>query len=83
MSVVLSGETEERINEILQSGRFATAEQVVSEGLRLLALERFRSELRERIAEAERGEATDGEAFMAQMIAELDAEIEAEEQSRP
>jgi antitoxin ParD1/3/4 len=83
MSLVLSPELEEAVEARLESGRYRSAEEVLREALRLLALKEFQARLDESIAQAERGETVDGEEFMARMIAELDAEIEAEERVKP
>ncbi len=81
MSVARSVETENRISILLGSGVFDAEDPMENERLRLLALEEFRARIDESIAQIERGECIDGEEFMAQMLAELDAEIEAEENS--
>jgi hypothetical protein len=81
VSVVQPGETEKRISILLGSGIFDPENQTENERLRLLALQEFRAKLDESIAQIERGECVDGEEFMAKMLAEIDAEIEAEENS--
>lgn len=82
MSVVLSGETEERIAILLESGKFESAEQVVNEGLRLLALKEFQSRLDESLAQIDRGEFIEGDDFEAKLFAEMEAEERAEQSTR-
>jgi Arc/MetJ-type ribon-helix-helix transcriptional regulator len=82
MSVVLSGETEERISILLESGKFQTAEQVVNEGLRLLALKEFQSRLDESLAQVDRGDFIEGDDFEAKLFAEMEEEERAEQSTR-
>ncbi len=64
MSITLTPEQEEIINEKLQSGRYTSAAEVIDEGLRLLAwreqegkkLESLRAEIQKGIDQIERGE---------------------------
>jgi Arc/MetJ-type ribon-helix-helix transcriptional regulator len=82
MSAVLSGETEERISILLASGKFSSADQVVTEGLRLLALKEFQARLDESLAQIDRGEFIDGDEFEAKLFAELEEEERAERSIR-
>ncbi len=83
MTVELGSDAEARIQERIKSGRFATPNDVVLAGLHLLdKREQERADdlvaLRRSIArgfeELDRGEGADGEAFFAELLAELDEE---------
>lgn len=88
MQVSLTPELEQSVLSKVQAGQYDSASDVVREALRLMddrdemnAIQR--EEIRERIAagaaSARAGRVRDGEDFMAQMAAELDAEIRHEE----
>jgi antitoxin ParD1/3/4 len=73
MNVSLTQEMERFIGERVASGRYRSASEVVREALRLLQereeerqirLNALRSEIDEAIAEMERGEWTEGDAFI-------------------
>ncbi|MEZ5353763.1 MAG: type II toxin-antitoxin system ParD family antitoxin [Bryobacteraceae bacterium] len=82
MNIELSREIEQLVESKIRSGRFQSASDVVAEAVRLMdETERADAEhladlqrrLDEDLAALDRGEGLDGEAFMAEMLAELDA----------
>ena len=81
MTVHLTPEHEQLVENKIKSGRYNSASEVVREALRLMEqkderravqLQEFRNRIDRGLAEAERGEGTDGEAFMRAMIEDLD-----------
>lgn len=88
MNVHLTPELEQMIQRKVKTGRYNSASEVMREALRLMderdqikAMQK--EELRKKIAAGlkslEEGRSVDGEAFFAQMDAELDEEIRAED----
>ncbi len=76
MTVHLTGELEQIVENSVSSGRYETAGEVVRDALRLLAdrdsqTERRKQELRQKIAmgldSLDRGEGIDGEEFFGQL----------------
>ena len=89
MNVHLTPELEQMVQSKVKTGRYNSASEVMREALRLMderdqmkAMQK--EELRKKIAAGlkslEEGRVHDGEAFFAQMEAELDEEIRAEEE---
>ena len=81
MNVHLTPELEQLVESEVQSGRYNSASEVVLEALRLMEhkdelraiqLHELRRRIDEGIAQAERGEGVDGEAFMQGLIEDLD-----------
>jgi len=79
MNVSLTPELEAFIQDQLSRGGYASASEVVREGLRSLIrqedrrraeLDRLRAEIRVGLAQAERGEVLEGEAVFATLIDE-------------
>lgn len=75
MNVSLTEELEELVNRRVESGRYASASEVVREGLRLLEerdgmvelrRQALREKIREGIEQAEGGELIDGEEAVAE-----------------
>ncbi len=77
MNVSLTPQLEAMIHERVESGRYASASEVVREGLRLLEerekLEHLRSLLAVGLEEAKRGELID---FTPEYLEELDRRVE-------
>ena len=80
LNVSLTPELEKFVHGRVSSGRYQTASEVVREGLRLLerqekereeALAALKKKLLRAAAQAERGEVSDGEEFMAKLIERL------------
>jgi len=78
----LPPELEQLVQTNVQSGRYNSASEVVREALRLLEqrdeirsiqLQELRGRMDRALGEAARGEGSDGEAFMQEMLEELDA----------
>ncbi len=89
MHVSLTPELEQMVHGKVQTGRYNSASEVVREALRLMderdqikAMQK--EELRKKIAAGlkslEEGRGIDGEEFFAQMDAEFEAEIRAEDE---
>lgn len=83
MNVDLTPELEDLVRSKVQSGRYHSASEVVSEALRLLEqqdaarplqLEELRNRMDRALGESARGEGVDGEAFLQKMLDDLDAE---------
>jgi len=82
MNVELTPELEKLVETKVRSGRYLSASEVVRDALRLLEardearavkLSDLRGHMDRAIAECDRDDMVDGEAFMSQMIEELDA----------
>ena len=82
MHLELSPELERLLHQKVNTGRYSSESEVVSQALRLLeeqdrSLDLRKTELREKIAEGfeslRRGEGVDGEAVFDRLEAELDA----------
>lgn len=82
MSLVLSPELEEAVEARLESGRYQSAEEVLREALRLLAIKDLQTKLDESLAQIDRGEFINGDEFEAKLFAELEAEERAEQSIR-
>lgn len=89
MNVSLTPELEKMVQVKVQTGRYNSASEVVREALRLMderdqVKEMHKEELRKKIAAGlkslEEGRFSDGEEFFAQMDAELEEEIRAEDE---
>ena len=89
MNVSLTPELEKMVQGKVQTGRYNSASEVVREALRLMderdtMKEMHKEELRKKIAAGLKslaeGKGIDGEEFFAQMNAELDEEIRAEDE---
>jgi antitoxin ParD1/3/4 len=85
MNVNLTPELEQMVHSKVQTGRYNSASEVVREALRLMEeRDQVKAEVRKKITagmeELRRGKGIDGEAFFAQMEAELDEEICAEDE---
>ena len=81
MTVHLTPELEQLVQNKIQSGRYNSANEVVQEALllierkddmRAVQLQEFRNRIDKGLAESERGEDADGETFMRAMIEDLD-----------
>jgi len=77
MNVSLTAELESYVQAKVDSGRYASASEVVREALRLLeqkerereaALKEFQADLDRRLAALDRGEGIDGEELFARML---------------
>src|SRR5690349_9932311 len=84
MNVNLTPELEQLVHNKVQTGRYNSASEVVREALRLMEeRDQIKADIRQKIAagmeSARAGRMVDGEAFFAQMEAELDEEIRAED----
>ena len=86
MNVSLTPELEKLVQAKVQSGRYNSASEVVREALRLLEqhddlraihLKELRARMDQGIAELNAGEGTDGEAFMKEMLDDLDSRASA------
>lgn len=85
MNVSLTPELEQLVLSKVQTGRYNSASEVVREALRLMEeRDQVKAEIRQKITAGmeslRQGKGIDGEAFFAQMEAELDEEIRAEEE---
>jgi antitoxin ParD1/3/4 len=85
MNVSLTPELEQLVQNKVQTGRYNSASEVVREALRLMEdRDQIKAEVRKKIAagleSARAGRLSDGDEFFAQMEAELDEEIRAEEE---
>ena len=82
MNVHLTPELEQLVQGKVRSGRYNSASEVVREALRLMEqrdevrivqLHELRSRMDKGLAQADRGEGLDGEAFLHEMIENLDS----------
>ena len=82
MNVDLTPELEQLVQNKMESGRYNSASDVVREALclmvqqdeaRVTELQELRSRIDKGLAQAERGESADGEAFMQGLIEDLDS----------
>lgn len=82
MNVHLTYELEQLVHTKVQSGRYNSASEVVREALRLMEqrdeiraiqIQELRSRMERALGESARGEGTDGEVFMQEMLEDLDA----------
>jgi antitoxin ParD1/3/4 len=80
MSVTLSTEQEKIVTDLIATGSFQTAEEVLQTALQLLARERdsyrswvatTREQVREGIESLDRGEGVDGETVVNELLAKL------------
>lgn len=80
MNISLTKEQEKFVQKKVASGQYATASEVIREGLRLLAdqdklrqlrVEELRREIARGMADAEAGRFVDGPTFMRQLKADL------------
>ena len=87
MNVSVGKEFEQFVREKVESGNYASASEVVRDGLRLLRekeklfearLEAFRNEIQVGLDQLDRGEGLDSEIVMAELRAKLDAMREAQ-----
>jgi antitoxin ParD1/3/4 len=81
MNENLTPELEQLVQAKVQSGRYNSASEVVREALRLMEqndearaiqLQELRSRMDRALGESARGEGTDGEQFIQEMIDDLD-----------
>lgn len=82
MDVSLTPELEQMVQTKVRTGRYNSASEVVREELQLMVKrDQVKADLREKIAEGiaelRQGKGIDGEAFMDELEAEIDAEIAA------
>ena len=84
MNVHLTPELELLVQTKVESGRYNSASEVVSEALlqmeqndefRALHLQKLRNRMDAALSESARGEGTDGEQFMQDMLQDLDARL--------
>ena len=82
MNVHLTPELEQLVQTKVQSGRYNSASEVVREALRLMEhkdelrsiqLQELRNRMDRALGESDRGEGTDGDQFMQEMLDDLDA----------
>ncbi len=82
MNVHLTPELEQLVQAKVQSGRYNSASEVVREALRIMEqrdevrsiqLQELRNRMDRALSESSRGEGTDGEEFMQEMLEELGA----------
>lgn len=83
MNVSLTPELERLVQDKVQTGRYNSASEVVREALRLMEeRDQVKAEIRKKIADGvesiKAGRVIDGEAYFAQVEAELDEEIRSE-----
>ncbi|MCY7335286.1 MAG: type II toxin-antitoxin system ParD family antitoxin [Chamaesiphon sp.] len=80
MSVTLSTEQEKIVTDLIATGSFSTADEVLQVALQLLAREResyrawvgtTREQVREGIESLDRGEGVDGETVVNELLAKL------------
>jgi antitoxin ParD1/3/4 len=78
MNIELPAEQQAFIESLVESGRFSSVDEAVSEGIRLLASkERLKQEVQIGIQQADRGDVVDHDTVFAQlrtMAVELEAE---------
>ena len=81
MNIQLTPEMEQLVQSQVQSGRYGSPTEVLREALQLLEdkdavrnvqLQELRDRMDMALAEGERGEGTDGEAFMQELMDDLD-----------
>ena len=84
MNVSVGQEFEEYVRAKVESGDYASASEVVRDGLRLLRekeqlfearLQSLRGEIQKGIDQIERGEARDGESVMSELRAKLLSQV--------
>jgi len=85
MNVQLTPEQEQLVLTKVKTGRYHSANEVMSEALRQMEnrdqiIEEVRQKIAAGVASAKAGRLTDGEEFFAQMEAELDEEIRLEDE---
>ena len=85
MNVHLTPELEQMVHSKVKTGRYNSASEVMREALRLmeerdLAKAEVRKKIAAGVASAKAGRLSDGDVFFAQMEAELDEEIRAEDE---
>ena len=85
MNVHLTPELEQLVQSKVKTGRYNSASEVMREALRLmeerdLAKAEVRKKIAAGVASAKAGRLSDGDTFFAQMDAELDEEIRAEDE---
>lgn len=85
MNVHLTPELEQLVQNKVKTGRYNSASEVVREALRLmeerdLAKAEIRKKIAAGVASAKAGRLSDGDEFFAQMDAELDEDIRAEDE---
>ncbi|MCX6608882.1 MAG: type II toxin-antitoxin system ParD family antitoxin [Acidobacteria bacterium] len=82
MNVHLTPELEQLVQAKVQSGRYNSASEVVREALRIMEqrdevrsiqLQELHNRMDRALVESSRGEGTDGEKFMQEMLEELGA----------
>jgi len=82
MNVHLTEELEQLVQNKVKSGRYNSASEVVREALRLMEhkdevrsiqLKELRNRMDRALGESDRGEGTDGDQFMQEMLDDLDA----------
>jgi antitoxin ParD1/3/4 len=82
MNVHLTPELEQLVQNKVQSGRYNSASEVIREALRLMEqkdelraiqLQELRNRIDKGLAEADRGEGSDGEVFIKGLIDDLDS----------
>jgi antitoxin ParD1/3/4 len=83
MNVQLTPELEEMVDHKVKAGQYGSASAVVQEALALLerrdqAREDIRQKIEAGLESLRQGKGIDGEAFMAQMLAEIDEEAREE-----
>lgn len=86
MNVHLTPELEQLVQSKVKTGRYNSASEVMREALRLMEeRDLVKAEIRNKIAvgvsSAKAGRLSDGDEFFAQLDAELDEEIRAEEEN--
>jgi antitoxin ParD1/3/4 len=81
MNVHLTPELEQFVHDKVESGRYNSASEVVQEALRLMdqkddlrtiQLHELRKRIDKGLSEVHRGEGTDGDSFIAGLLADLD-----------
>ena len=85
MNVHLTPELEQMVHDKVKTGRYNSASEVMREALRLMdERDQIKAEVRAKIAagveSARAGRLVDGDEIFAQLEAELDEEIRAEEE---
>jgi len=85
MNVQLTPEQEQLVLTKVKTGRYHSANEVMSEALRQMEnrdqiIEEVRQKIAAGVASLRQGKGTDGEEFFAQMEAELDEEIRLEDE---
>lgn len=89
MNVHLTPELEQMVLRKVQTGRYNSASEVMREALRLMEerdqlkatqKEELRKKIEAGLKSLDEGKGVDGEAVFARLEAELDAEIQAEEE---